>query len=57
MGYGLDRVMQTAAALPAVAEDLVVLQPGEGVLDTVARADRRVAGGLCVGCVAANPSE
>ncbi|GAA2286554.1 hypothetical protein GCM10010415_66460 [Streptomyces atrovirens] len=29
-----DSVVETVATLPAVAEDLVVLQPGEGVLDT-----------------------
>jgi hypothetical protein len=33
VGDGLDRVMETGAALSAVTEDLVVLHPGEGVLD------------------------
>jgi hypothetical protein len=33
VGDGLDRVMETGAALSAVAEDLVVLHAGEGVLD------------------------
>jgi hypothetical protein len=31
-GHGLDRVVETASALPAVTQDLVVLHPGEGVL-------------------------
>ncbi|GAA3503381.1 hypothetical protein GCM10019016_104910 [Streptomyces prasinosporus] len=33
-GDGLDGVLEAVATLPAVAEDLVVLHPGEGVLDT-----------------------
>lgn len=31
--HGLDRVVETASALSAVAQDLVVLHAGEGVLD------------------------
>lgn len=33
VGHGLDRVVETASALSAVAEDLVVLHAREGVLD------------------------
>jgi hypothetical protein len=41
-GDGLDSVVEAVAALSAVAEDLVVLHPGEGVLD--AGADLAVSG-------------
>lgn len=34
VGDGLDRVVEAVAALSAVAEDLVVLHAGEGMLDT-----------------------
>ena len=33
MGDGLDRMVEAVAALAAVTEDLVVLHPGEGMLD------------------------
>ena len=33
MGDGLDRMVEAVAALAAVTQDLVVLHPGEGMLD------------------------
>ncbi|GAA4966485.1 hypothetical protein GCM10023334_087550 [Nonomuraea thailandensis] len=30
---GLDRVVESGPSLPAITQDLVVLHPGEGVLD------------------------
>ncbi len=35
---GLDRMVESGSLLPAITQDLVVLHPGEGVLDTGADA-------------------
>jgi hypothetical protein len=46
-GHGLDRVVKAVAVLPAVAEDLVVLHPGEDVLDACADFAVTVDAGEC----------